>query len=170
VADDIQPGEAQTTPPAPRSRAEIAKELFGSEYKGEVPKPEEREPKARPDEEEPTVPAEEVPAEGEGEAPQPEEGADEAPTEDTGERPIETVAELVEHLEADPEWVNTLKVAVKVDGRQAEVPLGDLVASYQKQEMADQYLKEARDAKHSTTQELAEKRNALESEYRVAVE
>jgi hypothetical protein len=180
VAEETQPVETQTpspaTAPAPatptrRSRAEIAAELFGSDYKGKVEeaKPQEKELAAQPDKEAPKVPVEEPPSEGEGEAPKPEEEKP-APAEDTGERPIETVSELAQHLEADPEWINTLKVAVKVDGRQAEVPLGDLIASYQKQEMADQYLKEARDAKHSTTQELAEKRNALESEYRVAAD
>jgi hypothetical protein len=166
-------GEVQTIvapPPERKSRAQIAKELFGNEYKGEVPaepKPaettEEPEPVNTEAGEEP--PLIEEPAEGE----EPTEG-DETASEETGETPIATLSELAEHFELDPDYVQTLKVPVYVDGTPTEATIGDLIKSYQLGEAADHRLELAKAYQAKQGEAWAAKHQELEQNFQVLAE
>lgn len=128
-----------------RTRAQVAKEMFGKEYYGEVEetKPVEQ-PKPDDTKEGEEAPVEE-PTEGE-EIEAPEEG-EIAPEEGKDETPIDRLSELVQHYEPDIdlEYVNTLKVPVTVDGTQTEATIGDLVKSYQLGQAAEHRLELAKD-------------------------
>lgn len=97
-----------------------------------------------------------------------EQESEESESEETEEVPISTVSELLEAQEYDPEWFESLKVSVKVDGKESEVALKDLRNSYQIQQAAESRLNEAKEidsqakAQH---QELAEKSQALETRF-----
>src|SRR5262245_37005995 len=104
----VTPAEEVGPAPEPsrKSRAQIAKELFGNEYKGPVEETASKTEEAKPvdteaDEE---APIEEEPAES-GETA---EGSETAPAEEEGETPITTFSELVDHYGLDPEWAKTL--------------------------------------------------------------
>ncbi|BAQ16919.1 hypothetical protein [Methyloceanibacter caenitepidi] len=84
------------------------------------------------------------------------------------ENTISTSAQLVEHLEADPEWFEGLKVPVKVNGEQAEASIGDLVKSYQIGEAAERRLEDAKAKAQSITEDAAEKSKQVEATYAVA--
>lgn len=107
----------------------------------------------------------EDPKEPESEVSKPPEGGEE----DEGES-ISSLSELIEHYELDPDWAQSLKVSVKVDGQPAEATLADLVKSYQIGEAAERRLEEAKSKAKAQTQELADKAQALESQYAVAAE
>lgn len=136
------------------SMAEVAHEMFGDKFVGEVPekKPEEKaeEPAEKPAEE--TGDPAEEPVEIEEETPEPvETEASEAETTETeeaeepsGEVDISTLSELVEHYELDQEWAKGLKVPVKVNGSESSVSIDDLVASYQIGEATEAQLEAAK--------------------------
>src|SRR4249920_1688625 len=157
------PDAAPAAPPEPaiRSRAEIARELFGKDFHGEVApasKPEEAEEPKPVDTEGGEVP----PEQPEGE--QPEEGVSEtAPEEDTGETPIETVSELVEHLGTSQDWLNTLKVPVTVDGTPTDATIGDLIKSYQIATAAEHRLEDAKAVAKKESEVWAAKHSQIDT-------
>jgi hypothetical protein len=165
-----QPQGAPAEPPR-KSLSEIASEMFGNEFKGEAKKRAEppKEPEPKPDDtQDGEVPIEE-PTEGEQETAEPEEGKAPAPA-DTGETPIATVSELVEHLEADPEWFKSLKVPVTVDGTPTEATIKDLVDSYQIKGAAEHRLETAKQFAQKESEAWAAKQQQLESQINVAAE
>lgn len=172
MTDQTTAPEAPAPEPAQplvKSRADIARELFGKEYYEPEPKPVEiEEPKpvdTKADEEAP--PVEEEPSES-GE---PEEGiAETAPEEDTGEIPITTWAELVEHQGWKPEWANSLKMQVTVDGIPTEATIDDLVKSYQMGEAAEHRLEKAKAFNQQQGEAWAAKHAELESHFQVVAE
>lgn len=141
----------------PKSLSLLAQEYYGSAYHGEVKEAEQ--PAAPPAEETAADPSEAV-TDGTPADPPAEENPDEVT--------ISSLTELVQHNEWDPEWVNTLKVPVKVDGKEGEATLADLVASYQQREMAERYKEEAHEAAKAAKQEAAEKARAFEGQLSVA--
>ena len=164
-----QPPKAQPAAEPPRkSLSEIASEVFGSEYKGDV-KPLQPEPKPT-DTEEGEAPEEVT----EGDLPEveaPDDVAEEtAPEEDTGETPIATLSELVEHLEADPEWAQTLRVPVTVDGTPTEATIGELVKNYQLAEAAEHRLEAAKTIAAKESEIWAAKQQQAEEHVRVTAE
>jgi hypothetical protein len=143
----------------PNKYALLAAEQYGSNYHGEVPEQEDVE---EPEEVETEV--EEV-EEVEAEADEPEQQAEEADNEEEidepEEVPIGSIQELIETNEYDPEWFNSLKVPVKVNGEQSEVTLADLQKSYQITEAAEKRLEEAKTKAKTLTTEMAEKSEAV---------
>ena len=95
------------------------------------------------------------------------ESTDDAEEGDEGES-IATVSELIEHLEADPEWFNGLKVEVKVNGKSTDVSLQDMVASYQTQEAANDRLAMAKEEATNLRQEATQLRDSVKEEVGVA--
>ena len=84
--------------------------------------------------------------------------------EETGEltaEPIADVSTLVEHLEADPEWFNGLKVSATVNGKPATPTIKELVDSYQIQEAAVDRLNEAKLKSQETNQWIADQQEAM---------
>lgn len=67
---------------------------------------------------------------------------------------LDSLTDLAEHFEIDPDSLEGLKVKIKVNGEETEVPLAELRNGYQRE--ADYSRK---------TQEVAEQRKAVESEF-----
>lgn len=88
--------------------------------------------------------------------------------ETSDEVPIETVTELISHLEADPAWFNGLKVNVRVHDKDSQVPLSDLVENYQKNQAADERLEQAKTKSEQAQQEYAQRNAALDQQFAVA--
>lgn len=158
--------EPQTAPEAAPKRplSLLASEAFGRDFVGEV-KREERTPEAPAEpvgEREPLVPAEGTP-EGEQVTTEPPEEPGEAE-----EQEISSFSELIQHYELDPEWANTLRVAVKVDGEAAEATLKDLVDGYQMRQAAEKRLEEAKSKAKTITEESAKKAVELDVQFSVA--
>jgi hypothetical protein len=166
----VAPEGAQETPPPRRSRAEIARELFGSEYKGEVPAPEPKPVETEEPKPVDTEAGEEPPIEEPTEGEEPEEGEETAPEEDKGETPIAALSELVEHYELDPDWALTLKVPVNVDGTPTEATIGDLIKSYQLTEAATNRLEAAKTIAQKESEAWAAKQQELETQFQVLAE
>jgi hypothetical protein len=88
--------------------------------------------------------------------------------EDGGGEVIASSADLLKHLEADPEWFDALKVPVKVDGKQSEVTIRDLVKNYQIGAAAEHRLEEAKAKAASVASEIAARKQELENQFAVA--
>src|SRR5690606_8155953 len=116
----------------------LASEMFGSDFHGEVSKGEAEKP-APAEEEAPEAETEEAAA-GEGETGK----EQEKPEGETEAITSSSLQELIEANEWDPEWVNALKVSVKVDGKPGEATVKDLVDSYQMRQAAEHRLEEAK--------------------------
>ena len=112
------------TTPEPTNLSLLAKKTFGANFHGEVKEPVVNEPVVEDvaDDEPEDVEREDVSHEEIDHEPDPQ-------PEPEGEA-IGSLPELIEHYELDPEWANTLKVPVKVDGQASEATLADLVANY----------------------------------------
>lgn len=136
-----------------KSLSLLASEMFGSDYKGTA-EPERTDPEPQPVEAE-------IQETQEIESPEPPTGD----VEETTDNHISSVSELIEHLEADPEWFNSLKVPVKVDGAVSDATLGDLVKSYQMTSAAEKRLEEAKSKAQNLNQEIAQKSEALQGQY-----
>lgn len=166
--------EAPTTEPVRETNAQKAQRFFGNSFVGEVEAPlldasvEETNEDALEEEpiEEPQEEVEE--AEESLEAVEAEEVETESP--EVEEVPISSINELIETSEYDPEWFNSLKVPVKVDGKEDEATLTDLVNSYQIQQAAEHRLEEAKNKAKSITQEMAEKSEALNVQFSTVAE
>ena len=131
----------------------LASETFGESFFGDVPE--------EPSEDAPETPEIEVSSdvqeEPEGE-PTPEE-------ETPSEVPIQTLQELIEHNEYDPEWVQSLKVPVKVNGQESAEPLAELVKSYQIRKATDAVLAEAKEK----SKELDRQKSAFAESLQVTI-
>lgn len=163
MAEEDAPTTEQTEPQdgAARPLSLLAKEQFGDLYKGEVAD--------EPVVEEATEEAEEVEAAESGEEDSGEDAGEPSQEKgEGGEEPISSLSELIEHQEWDPEWVNNLKVPVKVDGKPAEASLSDVIASYQIKEAATSRLDEANAKAKSITKDLTEKQQALDGQFATA--
>jgi hypothetical protein len=123
--------------------------MFGQDFHGEVPEPVE---KIEIQQEEPQEVAQEVPEKPDV----------------PDEVPISSFQELIESNEWDPEWVNTLRVPVKVDGNTTETTFSELVKSYQISSAAEKRLEESKQKAKTLYQQIAEKSDALQAEYAVA--
>lgn len=145
----------------------LAADLYGSNYHArEQPEQPEEEPEVEEKEEQEET---EETEEHEGSGEDVEEASSESEEqEETEEVSISSLQELIEHNEWDPEWVNSLKVPVKVDGQSAEASLQDLVANYQMNQAAEKRLEEAKAKRESLTKELTEKQEAVQGQYAAA--
>jgi len=81
---------------------------------------------------------------------------------------ISSVRELIDTQEWDPEWFDSLSVPVKVNGKPAETTIGELVASFQMTEAADQRLEEAKVKAKSQSEQMAQRTQDLEGQFAVA--
>lgn len=140
----------------------LASEMFGPDFHGEVRK-DEPASRGQPEGEKP---------EGESEeAPEAEEGAQEKPEGETEEEAVvSSLQELIEQNEWDPEWVNALKVPVKIDGKDAEATFKDLRDSYQMRAAAEHRLEEAKSKAKAANDEIAKKSEAAEQQIVAAAE
>lgn len=157
---------APTTGPAgdkgpARSLSLLASQHFGSNFVGEVPEPSAGDPGDEAgtddnpgDEAGSDDDADGAPAEGDGE--------------DGDEAPITSFDELVAHQGWDPDWAQSLEIAVKVDGKPATVPLSDLVKNHQINAAADHRLEEAKARAKTQTEAFAEKEKQLETQVATA--
>jgi len=120
------------------------------------------------------VPAPAEPAEGHVEPPadpvDPELSADgetppadgEKPTDDgDGSIELQTFEQLAEHLEADPEYLQSLTITQKVNGETRQVKLADALQTHRKVEAADSYLSEAKSKAKALVAEAREQRESL---------
>lgn len=126
----------QETTQEPGRFTSIAAARYGSRFVGEVPE-------AQADE-----PATEEPVE----VGEPLEAESAEPEAEATEEVIQSLSELTEAQEWDPEWVNTLRVPVKVDGADTDASIEDLVRSYQTQEAANARLEQSKAAKEEARQ------------------
>lgn len=85
-----------------------------------------------------------------------------------GEELVGSLEELITHLELDREWAEELKVAVKVNGETKQVPIRDVVASYQMREAAEQRLEEAKSRAVAIQQEAVKQQEAINQHFGVA--
>ena len=157
--DSPAPTTEQTvTEPPKRGLSLLAKEIYGDNFHGEPePAPEVQE---QPEgEEHAALEAEENAGEQEVQASK-EDGAEEVP--------ISSVQELIEQGEYDPEWFNSLKYSVKVDGQTSEVPLSELAKSYQIVTAAEKRLEDAKVKAKAIQDEAAEKVGQINAQFAVA--
>ena len=92
------------------------------------------------------------------ESPEAEPSEENQTDDDLEEEEAETItsfSQLVEHQEWDPEWAKTLTATTVVDGETKEVPITDLVASYQTLDAAEKRLDDAKSKSQLVNQELA---------------
>lgn len=161
MADDNAAPTTETAEPKhDASLSLLASEMFGSAFHGEVPK----------DEPAPKEPA----AEGDAPAAEPEQkaadAADEAPEDEIEAETISSLQELIEANAWDPEWVNTLRVPVKIDGKAGEATFKDLVDGYQMRAAAEHRLEEAKAKTKTINEELAAKSEAAQQQVVIAAE
>src|SRR5262245_550786 len=157
------PESAQPEAPKGKTHAQIAREVFGNEYKGPV---EETAPTEEPKPVD-TEADEEIPL---PEEPESEELEGETAPEETGETPIATLSELAEHFELDPDYVKTLKVPVNVDGTPTEATISDLIKSYQITEAAEHRLSDAKMVAQKESENWAAKHAALDAQFQTLAE
>lgn len=153
---------AVPTEPPKRGLSLLAAEMFGQDFHGEVEKPQPETADA-PEETPEDAGKQAVPEHAEDAGDEAAEG-----DKDADEVPISSVQELIEHHQFDPEWFNTLKASVKVDGQTADVPLADLVKSYQIGAAADKRLEEAKTKAKAIQDEAAEKSGQIQAQFAVA--
>ena len=158
--------QSATAPAAPSSLSMLAQEQFGADYHGEV-----ETPKPLPPPDLPEIPDEDldegqenVQVEGDDVEPS---TPDEAAAEKT-EEPIGSVKELVDYLEADPDWFQGLKVDVTVNGNPSQVPLKDVIEAFRTNQAADERLELAKSKSAQAQQEFAERNAALDLQYQQA--
>lgn len=130
----------------------LAAEKFGKDFYGELP---EEKPEEQTEEE--TVEASEEPQEQPEEPEQTEQSAEEQPE----EVPISTLQELIEQNEYDPEWVQSLKIPVKVNGSEDAKPLSELVKSYQIHQATEAELAETKTKSKAVIEELNQQKAAI---------
>jgi hypothetical protein len=85
---------------------------------------------------------------------------DELPTPaepDTEEVEVQTLSQLAEHLETDPDWLMKLKTKAKVRGEEVEFSIADAIEVYQKVESADSYLREAKEKGAAHAESIAKR-------------
>lgn len=162
-ATQDQGGEQVVQQTAKPSLSLLAREAFGNDFHGEVTetKPS-SEPEIKEGAEEQENQYEEPTTEGEA---APDQEAAEAEGEEV---PVATIRELVEHLEADPEWFNDLKVDVVVHDKASQVPLKDLVANYQANQAAEERLAKVKERSEQAQQEHAQRLAAVDAQFAVA--
>lgn len=163
---DAAPAAAETPP---SSLSLLAQQEFGENFHGNVePTPK---PTPQPEPDVPEIPDEELDEAGpnvqvEGDDVEPSIPDDAAA--ETDEQPIATVKELVEYLEADPQWFENLQVDVTVNGNPSQVPLKDVLSSFRTTQAADERLELAKSKSAQAQQELAERNAAIDLEYEKA--
>lgn len=160
--------DAPTKEPA-KTMSQKASEYFGADYVGEVTEAAPLAASVEEISEEAPIEAE-VPLEESEEITEEADVSVETDSEEPEEIPISSVRELIETNEYDPEWFNSLKVPVKVDGSESEATLSDLVKSYQIQGAAEHRLEEAKTKAKAMTQELADKSESLNAQFATVAE
>lgn len=146
--------ESAESPEAAKQRplSLLAAEKFGTDFHGTVPedKPEDKQEETAEETEETEEPTEEPTSEQiEEQEEQPE------------QVPIASLNELIEHNELDPEWVQSLKIPVKVNGEEGEQSLSELVKSYQLHQATEAELSEAKAKSKATLEELNQQKEAI---------
>lgn len=95
------------------------------------------------------------------EHPQTEAPADppEAQSEEAGE-PISSWSQLVEHMEWDPEWADSLTLTKKVNGEEREVSIGELLKVDQTMDAAQELLADAKEKRKTILEETTAERES----------
>lgn len=127
----------------------LASEKFGDRFKGEAPV------------EEPEEVEEEVVAEEPEEASEEPETAEETQEAEGTEETVSSLRELIEANEWDPEWVQSLKIPVKVNGSEDEKPLAELVKSYQIRQATEAELSEAKEKSKAALEEINQQKTEI---------
>lgn len=163
-SDDAQSQGAPEAAEPRKPLSLLAREAFGADFHGEVKEAEEtpKPPEEEAGEEETTQTDTEVP---DGTPDDDQTQVDAKSDEGT---PIESVQELLEHLDADPAWFSGLKVDVKVNDKTSQVPLQELVTQYQTNQAADERLEQAKAKSQAMQQEYEQRRSELEQQFIVA--
>ena len=79
-----------------------------------------------------------------------------------------TLEELIAAQELDADWVLSLKLPVKVDGKPAEATISELVKSYQIEQAAKHRLEQAEAKLTKTNRELASQTEQLQGQFVIA--
>ena len=140
----------------------LARQKFGNNFKGEVSEAP-QEPAEQPEE---TEQIEEAPEETLEATEEPEVGEHEG--EESQEEIVSSLDELIEAQQWDREWVQGLKIPVKIDGEESQATLSDLVKSYQMSEAAEKRLEDAKAKSKAITEQLQQKAEGLNAQYATA--
>lgn len=174
MADEaVTQNQGEAAPEAPRSFSLLASQRFGRNYVGDVPEPSAPESEPAHESEAQELPEDiENADELQDETEEQPEGQDEAEEQPDGgeeeEAVVSSLAELIESQQWDPEWVQGLRVPVKIDGKESEVALSEVLKSYQMSEAAEKRLTEAKEAQRQAKEALAAKQQELTGQFSVA--
>jgi hypothetical protein len=168
---DVPSDQGGDAAPA-KSLSQMAQEEFGTQFHGDVEQP----APPKPPEPKPAEPEDDDQADDEdlggGEENTQVEGDDKTeaakPADEDESEPIATVRELVEHLEADPAWFDTLKVDVKVHDKASQVPLREIIDNYERDQAAGERLEQAKAKSAQAQQELAQRQAEIDLQYEQA--
>ena len=81
-----------------------------------------------------------------------------AADEDDDEQYMTTIEELAEHLETDPDFIQSLKVQQKVNGEMVDVSIADALSTHRKVLAADNVLSEAKEKRNELLAEATKER------------
>ena len=76
---------------------------------------------------------------------------------DVEEIEVQSLSQLAEHLETDPDWIMGLKTKAKIRGEEVEFSIKDAIETYQKVESADSYLREAKEKGAAHAESIAKR-------------
>lgn len=149
-----------------KSYSLLAGEMFGQKYKGKADG-------AAPPADEPAEAIQDAPAEAVQDQDAQDDANDqegEAQADDQEGEAISSLSDLAEHYKWDPDWIESIKVPVKIDGKEGAATLADLRKSYQIQEAAENRLAEAKERAKAQQQEMAEKSEQLNTQFATVAE
>lgn len=175
MADETATQVEAPQQPQPSSLSLLAAREFGSNYVGTPKQPEAQpeQPEAeQPEREEAEQEQYDAGEEGVSEEPEVEQEESEQPeveeTDDADEQVVSSLDELIESQQWDREWVDGLKIPVKVDGQESQVPLSEVVKSYQMSQAAEKRLTEAKEAQKQAKEYAAQRSQELNAHFQVA--
>ncbi len=97
----------------------------------------------------------------EGQEEHAEEGQEEVSAEAQAEVEVTTIEELAEHLETDADWLRSLKITEKVNGKPVEVSIADALSTHRKVAAGDDYLADAKTKAKAMIDESTQQRELL---------
>lgn len=96
-----------------------------------------------------------------GEGDEPNAAASDKKDDETEEVELSSISELAEHLQVQPDWLKTLKVADKINGQPVEFSISDAIATHMKVAAGDDYLNSAKEKAKGVLAEANQQRESL---------
>lgn len=81
-----------------------------------------------------------------------------------GPQPVQTVDELIEHLQTDPEWFMNLKFKETVRGKEVETTLDEMRQAFRMGNASESYLEEAKEKSRAMLEEAQHIRQEAEAQ------